>query len=289
MDCRTALEILEAARPDSSDRDEPEVASASAHVETCPECEDRFVARQRFDRNLGCLMRDVAPPDGWKARLLASLDAAEIGLHEAAAGSGTASEPLGPESNQGPMMAAAQPDRQASAARRARLLAAASLALGLLMAVTWIVAHTVGTAGWTLAELRHDARAAYQQFEQLPRFEGTFEPELPEFGWQTSRSIHISQPPRGFPPGAAPHAAAVYFFTVQGARGRPVQGILLVTPRRLVADPPESSHFDAQGIGSGPYSAVAWTERDLVYVCVVEGGGNSLELLQRALRLSKAA
>ena len=273
MDCRAALEILDVVRPDSADRTEPEVASAAAHAEDCPRCEERFRSRQEFDRRIGRQMRAVPVPSDLRSRLLAAIRDADV--------------PTG--GSELPAVVPAEPiaTRRERGRRRARLVAIASTALCLMAAVTIFVAQMSTAARWTLAELQREARGAWEQADQLPRFQGTFQPLLPEFGWQTSRSIHLAQEPHGFPPGTVPHPAAVYEFVLAGPR--PVRGILLVTKTEFVANPPESQAFNARGVGSGPMGVVSWTEGDLVYVCVISGGGNSLDRLHNAIRHAQAA
>ena len=280
MDCRTALEILEVVRPDSADPMEPEVVEASDHVESCRRCEDHFLARRHFDRRLGEQMRDVPLPPGLKSRLLAGLEARKTSANQAS------------DAGQAPVMSA---DRDAGSARRqrgrrrARLLAFATTALALMVIVTFFFVRSSRAPSWTLAELRHDARTGFQTFEGLATFDGDFEARLPEHGWETSRAISIAEPPRGFPPEAAPHPAALYYFVLRDGRRPPVAGVLLVTPRQNVVEPPQKKHFDPEGVGSGPLSTVAWTEGEFVYVCAVRGGGDSLERVARALRLTQAA
>ena len=70
MDCRTALEILEVARPDSDDVKQTELAWAQAHLDSCPRCEEAFHNRQALDRRIGRLMRDVSLPWNLKHKLL---------------------------------------------------------------------------------------------------------------------------------------------------------------------------------------------------------------------------
>lgn len=293
MDCRTALEILDAVRPDFADRMEPEVSAASDHIESCRRCEDHFLARRHFDRRLGQVMRDVPVPAGLKSRLLAEVatpracEEQDATTEQPAALAGAvAVTPDAP-------LASPMPDppgrRQQRGRRRALLLALASTALLLLAAVTFFLARASQAPAWTMAELRHDAGTAFQDFDDLPVFDGGFDPRLPEYGWETSRAIAIARQPRGFPPGTGPHAAALYYFALRDGRPGRVDGILLVTPKQNIAEPPANQRFNAQGVGSGPVSTVAWTEGEYVYVCVVRGGGDSLERVERALRLTQAA
>ena len=279
MDCHTALEILEVVRPDSADRMEPEVVEASDHVENCRLCEDHFLARRHFDRRLGQMMREVPVPPGLKSRLLA-----ELGFPETSPDPVADAEPI--------PVRLAEPDEasvpQGRARRRARMLAFVSSALALTVLVTFFVVRSSQSPAWTLAELRHEARTAFQSFEELPIFNGDFDARLPEHGWE-SRAISIVEPPRGFPPDLARHSAALYYFALRDGRRPPVVGILLVTTKQSVTEPPENPYFNAEGVGSGPLSTVAWTEGEFVYVCVIDGGGNSLERLERALRLTQAA
>lgn len=304
MDCRTALEILDTLRPDSADRMEPEVVSASEHVEKCRRCEDQFLARRHFDRRLGERMRDVPVPPGLKFRLMAELQSLESPLSESLPGefphaeqreSEAAAEKVGADSSdseRGAPVALATRDpisaRQRRRRTRARVVALAATALALMVAVTFFVLQSGQAPVWTMAELRHETATAFQGFEELPQFDGRFEARLPELGWETSRAISIVEPPRGFP-GTSPHSAALYHFRLHDGRRPPLDGVLLVTPKHNIAEPPQNSNFNADGVGSGPLSTVAWTEGEFVYVCVIHGGGDGLQRLERALQFTQAA
>lgn len=297
MDCRTALEILDAVRPDSADRMEPEVVSASEHVEKCRRCEDQFLARRHFDRRLGERLRDVPVPAGLKSRLLAELQILESPgefPHGPQLESEPAAENVGADSSNAVGDAPVDlstPDSVSArrGRRRARVVALAATALALMVAVTFFVVQSGQAPVWTMAELRHETATAFQGFEELPRFDGRFEARLPELGWETSRAISIVGPPHGFPAGTSPHSAALYHFRLHDGRRPPLDGVLLVTPKHNIAEPPQNTNFNADGVGSGPLSTVAWTEGEFVYVCVIRGGGDGLQRLERALQFTQAA
>ena len=82
MDCRSAIELLEVARPDSEDLDDRELASAAAHLEECPQCADQFRKSQVFDRKVGQVLRDVTIPPGLKEKLLKELQAGSFSAEQ---------------------------------------------------------------------------------------------------------------------------------------------------------------------------------------------------------------
>ena len=69
MDCRSALEILDCARPAAEDLQQPEFVDAKSHAATCAACDETFRERQILDRRIGELMRDVPVPAGLLERL----------------------------------------------------------------------------------------------------------------------------------------------------------------------------------------------------------------------------
>jgi len=69
MECRTARELLDAARPDSADREDPELQAAFAHVDECDTCAEVLEFRRGFDRRVGEIVRDVPVPADLRARL----------------------------------------------------------------------------------------------------------------------------------------------------------------------------------------------------------------------------
>ena len=266
MDCRTALQKLEAARPDSGDLDEPDFAEAAAHLRDHPHCAELFRRRQEFDKVFGQRMRDVAIPAGLKERLLQSL------------------EPQ-PAVEERPALADFSRDRQAR--RRWLVLGPlAAVAACLLAAVLVWFLFPEHQPPLSVGDLRELAKAAYGADASLPAFNGTAEPPpLPGFGWR-SGAIRIAATPRSPASGAGRNVVAIYAFALSGGN---IEGMLIAAPRESVQDPPQARYFSGDSVRyEGPFSFVSWTEDEWVYVCLVRGGG-AVDQLQRALHSAPAA
>jgi hypothetical protein len=73
MDCKTARQFLEFARPPSAELDAVEAAALGEHLAGCPVCRSLAQAERRVDDVLGRAMRDVAVPGGLRERLTSRL------------------------------------------------------------------------------------------------------------------------------------------------------------------------------------------------------------------------
>jgi hypothetical protein len=74
MDCKTALRLLEVCRPTDDDLADPGLATATAHLESCPDCLQQFRARQAFDERVATAVRAEPVPAGLRDRIHARLD-----------------------------------------------------------------------------------------------------------------------------------------------------------------------------------------------------------------------
>ena len=273
MDCQSALEILEAARPDSGDRDAPELTVAAAHVETCSRCAELVNATRNLDRQIGRALRDVEVPAGLRQRLLTVTSAAD---------------PKAPSVISDRSAVSPRPNRRTWLRRVT--VAACCLAVGTGL---WFFLRPAGPI-YSLDELRQ--LAADADFETLPFFSGHFQALLPPDGhWQTPY-LQLSRQAGGLPATATEHRAAVYSFRVPVEQTRYVPGVLLVIPAASVETPPSATTFDAAVAdqkyvvsNSGTeYETVSWTRDGLVYVVAVGAGAGALESLQQAIEFTPA-
>ena len=76
MDCKTALRLLDVCRPTGDDLADPGLATATAHLEACPDCLSQFRARQVFDERVAAAVHAEPVPTGLRARIHARLDRA---------------------------------------------------------------------------------------------------------------------------------------------------------------------------------------------------------------------
>jgi hypothetical protein len=274
MDCRTALTLLESARPDTDDLSAPELAEAAEHLASCARCEAVFVKRQATDRKVGALMRDVPVPEGLQQRVLSAIEAESERAKSVP-----------------PPVRVPAPSQSRRGMPRSRRFALAGSVVAIVGLASW--GFVLLTAPVTsLPELFREL-AEVDDLRNLPEFHGDAQLfTLPDSGWETGLVWNESHP-RGLPSHSSIHHAALHSFEARMRHER-MAGILLVLFRRSISSPPDS----AAGMPTGPvdyveaggrhYTVVAWSSGDLVYVCGVEGGADALELLQRALALPPA-
>ena len=74
MDCKTALRLLEVCRPTGDDLSDPGLATATAHLESCPDCLIHFRTRQAFDERVVAVVQAEPVPAGLRDRIHARLD-----------------------------------------------------------------------------------------------------------------------------------------------------------------------------------------------------------------------
>jgi hypothetical protein len=269
MNCRDAREQLDAARPGPVDRSGAEFAAAMQHVGGCPSCRHALEGRERFDREVGRVMRDVTVPAGLKTRILDALQAV--------------APATAPADQRGP----SAPDRLRT--RRWLVAAAMTSAVALLavVAVQFWPATQQQEAKLTLSDLRQ--QTTLKGLDALKPFDGNFAAKRPGGIWNR-HGIRIDERAKGDLPDAnGYHRVALYGLTVTPGNGRPVvHGVLLVIPKRQLSDPPsrkmpvfEDRAENYARRASGTYHSFAWQTDEFVYVCFVPK--DSLQILQQVV------
>lgn len=274
MDCRAALERLEALSP-GRPPEEPELAEAAAHLQSCPACEAIVERRQSWDLHAGRAIRDVPVPHGLKERLLAALAEAEADDSTPAALASTAEAPPPAEPTH------VAPEEPSRAPSRRRVAFRAAIAAGLLAMIGFLGWQFLPTADAVLSLEQLRGYATVQPAE-LPRFDDSFRARPPGFGW---RGLLAEEPLGLDVDGDGRHEIAVYSFAVRSRDRSVVRGKLLAIPRQRVAGAPQASMMSTANANylQGRYAEVTWTEGDLVYVALVEGGRDNLERLEELL------
>jgi hypothetical protein len=314
MNCRSALEILDCQGAGLSGVREGDLAAAEAHLVGCARCRAIVQNRRRLDRKIGRVLRAVNVPRGARERLFAQLAALETAA--------VASEP--PEDRrtsvgatspvefrneicvppaitsdradiaQGPAQGLAEvPSRPKRPLWRGLVPVAACLAVAAIgfFSVIWLM-----TPRWSVEEVRLQlARIDFDSIESLRDFNGKpAASRLPaDPGWQKLEWLS-GKVAKGLPDASSRHQFAVYGFVIPGRQRHPIRGLLAVVPRRQMRAPPtdeslstaQSSDYLSARIGESV--SVAWTDGDLVYVCLVEGGEDSLATLRQILGASAA-
>ena len=74
MDCRTARQLLDFARPRRPELEAVELEELEAHLADCPDCGPLAQVERQMDNRLGQAMRAVAVPENLQGRLLARLE-----------------------------------------------------------------------------------------------------------------------------------------------------------------------------------------------------------------------
>lgn len=242
MDCELAREQLDAARPDTGDREDSALEAAFAHADACPACAEVVEFRREFDRQAGRVIRDVPVPAGLKERLLA---AAEISAQ--------------------PSVVRAPADQRSARYSRRKVFVAVTSAAALLLAAagTWLFTHDAPAplamsdvqAFWA-SRIEHGAALA-----DLPEFDGSFDPAIQDGRWSGA----ISASPLGADmDDDGRHDAAVYAFRT---------GFLVIMQPGRVTGPPEAGSALSAQRSYRPVPNVAWTLDGQVYLCYVEQGG----------------
>ena len=277
MDCRTALELLEVARPDSEDLDDREFASAAAHLESCPQCARQFRNVQVFDRKVGQVLRDVTVPPGLKEKLLEECQAGSCLAEQ----SDRLERPSTHSKGNQPSRTSA---RSVSRRQYIRYVVSAVVCLMAGCAAWWVFRADVPNK-LTLKQLRSCLASRDFVLDDLQEFDGNFDAEVPVGGWQ-SGGVFFTEPTRGFQwDREKKHVIALYEFRFVGRGRSPQRGILMVIPLSSVEDPPKASYFSPSFAIYHPVPNVAWKSNGLVYVCLIPGEDpDSLDLLMRALQ-----
>lgn len=272
MDCREALEQLEAVRPDESVADSV-FAEASSHLADCDGCRVEFEHRRQNDNRIAAVMSDVPIPAGLKSDLLATLFDDSVGTAVVS----TETEPP-----------AKSFDRSRFSRRRWLATAIGVAAVCTVFGVILWKKPPVVEPGLTLADLRNDTAL---KLSQLDEFDGAFQAETPGGVWRSER-IRFDEKPKGDFRGSydGPHRAALFGFTIRGRHGSDLHGVMLVIKRTELDDPPAVGEFtivdnpeNYTHRENGTYHAIAWSTDEHVYVCFVPARGNSLETLRNVM------
>jgi hypothetical protein len=270
MDCQTALDILEVVHPNGDTTETPEVVAATEHVDSCADCESIVQTRHSFDDSVGQLIRDIPVPAGLEQRLLDNLAAHDRSKVSQAA-------------------APAKPKRS----RRRWLLGAVSAAACCVAGVwIWYGMQPVDSPQ-SLADVRRDFAAEFDQVELLPQFDRNFDVPLLGYEWRSGRVVVDVSSVNGYGEQAdGQHLTAVYSFRLADGRRPAVRGALIVLREASVKAAPAHQHFSAGRIEyvGRRFATVSWSDssRGLVYVCVLPVDGDGLNRLQRALRVEPA-
>jgi hypothetical protein len=287
MDCRNALEILDCEGDGLTGLDEAEVKAAEAHLAECPRCLAIAESRRQLDREIGRGMCAVDVPRGAQDRLLQKLAALESG----AISSGKSASEIATVPASSPAVDVVRPPRRLSP-KLVPVAACLTVAAVGFFSVIWLM-----TPRWTVAEVRQQlARLDFETLETLRQFSGDAEAsQLPaDPGWQ-KLDWSCYKIPKGWPD-ADRHQFAVYGFTLPGRQRHAIRGLLAVIPVGQMRAPPEEQSLLMAQFGDylsariGESVSVAWTEKDknLVYVCVIEGGEESISTLRQILGPSAA-
>lgn len=275
VDCLAARETLdlahsEGSRPDGENRSAVELARR--HLQDCPDCQRVVSRREQFDRRIGILCRDVEVPTGLKDRLLAGLVTLESNGAEAviAVSEGGPVEKVGTS----PVLSVTRVSNELSGRRRQAMrwtmAVAACLAVALVGGVAWRLSQPKYNFDELGTELVADGISP-DGLAEFTSFPGGVVPSLPA----TMNTQYLATSPKEF------QRAAVYFFTMPMRRGAPLQGWLVVVPKRsLIPAPPAATRFLA-GMPQykNGYCLTAWVEGDVGYLCCVTGTENELRRL----------
>jgi hypothetical protein len=273
--------VLEVVRPDSRDLADPDLASATAHLEGCPACQSVWNEQRRFDREFACVCRDVAIPAGLADRLRDTLNI-------------TAPAPAltteGPEVlSEAPRPAAApSPNRRAKKIRRVGAGLAAVAACVIAGFGLWLA---FGPAALPQVEI---AKLLKQVTD--PNFSALAAPAAPENPGSalpapqqmfSPRSLQQAVPRSLIEAGGTRVIGAVYQFSLQQRGGPALAALLVVLDRQktVVQGPPLADSFVAAPIQYVNKIAVkVWGNADAVYVVFVQTPGpNALEQLRPQL------
>jgi hypothetical protein len=312
MDCRQALQIFEFDGGDAGDSlaevySAEERAAAEAHLESCAACARTVGNRRDLDRTIGQVMREVPIPRGAQQRLLARLSELETADADTDAGRtavvpASASELNGhhldgeqgarngqPPPSTAPLVKPARPIQVTRLTSRRRFLkrlvplSAVVVALVGFFGVVWIFMPSYSVEDVSKALAKVD----FESLKALPDFTGK-DAALPS-EWERLCGTHAKSLP------LAPNVIAVYGFDIPKTRHTgAVRGLIAVIPLDKIRNnvPTAGSLATASSeyleTRSGDSVCVAWQQGDFVYVCLIQGGPDSLSTLQSLLQQPSA-
>jgi len=277
MDCQIAMEMLAVARPDSDDLEGQDLRSAVQHLDTCPQCRATFQQARLFDHQIGKAMRDVPVPADLKHGLLETLQVERTAASLANASTRDSTADVA-QSRTGFSDDKSLPRRW----RRRPIQVVVAISVCLMVGLaTWLFLGPSGPK-MLLEDLRHNAPL---EIDQLSEFRGDFDPIRPRNGWRAG-GITFGDIRKGLYQNASgKHLMALYRFRFRRGPRSSVDGVLAVVPAEFVVDPPTHPFFDAGDIAytSAGAITIAWTEGDLVYVCLLPSGQGAVRALESVL------
>jgi hypothetical protein len=272
------MEMLEVARPESDDLDSRDLQLAAQHLDTCPQCRATFQKTRLFDRQIGQAMRDVPVPADLKYRLLEALqvEATAASLAPAGTRDSTTDDVQSPTDFSNGQLPHSQ-------WRRHPIQVVLALSVCLMVGLaTWLHWGPTGPK-MLLDDLRHNTPI---EIDRLSEFQGDFDPIHPRNGWRAG-GIMFSDIRKGrYQNASGKHRMALYRFRFRHGPHSSIEGVLAVVPVRSVVDPPARRFFDAGDVAytsGGAIVTIAWTEGDLVYVCLVPSGKGAVRALESVL------
>jgi hypothetical protein len=296
MDCRKALEVLDCRGAGMFDIPAADLAAAEAHLADCRRCAAIARNRRDLDRRIGRILRAVEVPEAARQRTLTALG--ELDAQVAATGS-KVPEVVATGLNEKPdqrivaQRSAHSPERldvlpaRRRFVTRAWLPAAVCLVVGAIafFGVVWLL-----TPRWSVDEVCQElAKVDFDLLQELPDFKGNaVAGQIPKDpGWQSLQWC-CDGVAKGLPANARSHAFAVYGFAMRQGNSV-VHGLLAVIPSQHMRAAPVADSLSTASIGDyhsariGETVTAAWTSGDLVFVCMVQGGADSLQTLQQHL------
>lgn len=259
MNCREALDTLEAVEVGALLATETLARDAERHRAGCAACQRAWPTWQQWSHRLAEAMTDVPIPPGLSGRLLAACDAGERTVISSA-----------------------------TTRRRSRR--------GVLLGAAIAVLLAVGLA-WQWQPLpkvsEPDLLAAMTaELGFSPPFVGRFTPQLPE-AWRRYYELN-PQLIRGYPAGddhaAQGHVALIPFHFQTGDRAPSVHGRLLILRRDQFASTATAHGFGSAAVyytrTGGAYAL--WSEGNLLYVCLVPSGPADLHRVQELMTQARS-
>ncbi|HET6327015.1 MAG TPA: hypothetical protein VFG04_20210 [Planctomycetaceae bacterium] len=298
MDCRQALQILEfddlaAGGLPAEVGSVEDRAAAEAHLESCPTCARTVGNRRELDRTIGQVMRAVPIPRGSQQRLLARLAELETADTAVAMAADDENSPRNGQASSLTTTPAVEPAQSNAAfkSRRRFLKVVVPLAACLMAAVGFFGAVWVLIPRWSVEDISQAlTEVDFESLETLGNFTGSaeakaaqlpFDPVSDRLKWACDKQA------KGL---IDSNVIAVYGFDLpKTRRSAAVRGLIAVLPRsRIRGVPAADSLATASPTGYvaariGDSICVAWQQGDLVCVCLLKGGPDSLETLQSAL------
>jgi hypothetical protein len=290
MDCRIALEILDCQRTGPSGLPDGDLAAAESHVTECRRCRVIVKNRRALDRKIGRVMRSVDVPRGAQEKLVARLSALESVAQACEAPAeerGVAAEPA--TAAPAPAEGLRQPRRRLPRGLLPVAACAAVAAIG-FFSVIWVL-----TPRFSVEDVRERlTQIDFASLDSLRDFKGErtasrlpTDPAWKKLQWSCRQIAKGLTDSRG-------HEFAVYGFLIPSRQRHVTHGLLAVIPLRQLRAPPTavslataqpSEYLPAQ---IGESVSVSWTDGEVVYVCLIEGGEDSLPTLRQMLGESAA-